>query len=146
VRRMADARGQGWGPGVSVSAQEGYRQGLLHRAGMGVPWPTRGRGPIERLTPSRCTDLAVRTHVPVVIDLHVVLVPMADADQVMRAIGRAVWPDDPSPLEEIAHWEGSRDADELFDRIEAAVHVLKTYVFDDAARKAALGILTGMLL
>jgi hypothetical protein len=127
-----------------TAVAEDFRS-LLVMAGIGAPRRSTGRHPIELLTrTSSCTDIAVRTHVPVVIDLHLVLVPVAEADRVMRAIGRAVWPADPSPLEEEGHRAGSRDADALFGDIQAAVCVLSAaFVSDRDARVTALALLTG---
>lgn len=66
---------------------------------------------------SDCTDLAVRTHVPVMIDGLPVLIPLAGADRVMRDIAAVRWPDDPSPLEE----QGDLAGDEA---VEDAVAIL----------------------
>jgi hypothetical protein len=57
---------------------------------------------------SACTTVAVRTHVPVRVGLDLVLIPVAGADEVMRAIGRAVWPWDPPPMEDQAYEQGWR--------------------------------------
>jgi hypothetical protein len=80
-------------------------------------------------------DLVVRTHVPVRVGLGVVLVPLGEADRVMRDIARGAWPDDPSPLEEQVH----REAEEL---IYEAVDVLATGEREDDERwQEALEIL-----
>jgi hypothetical protein len=110
---------------------------LLARAGVGVDRPSTGRHPIELLT-STCTDVAVRTHVPVKVGLQVVLVPIAGADEVMRAIARAVWPDDPSPLEEQEYVAGVAAS-----RLDEAVQILQSFREDDEARQEAFKALTG---
>jgi len=128
---------------------------MLERAGLGRTVGTAGRHPIEALTArkvSACTDLAVRTHAPVQIGFDLVLIPMEHADQIMRAIARAVWPDDPSPLEDQgyragADWWGTsslaRCHEDLHGQRDEAIEILQSFRQDDEARQEAFRALTG---
>lgn len=80
---------------------------------------------------STCTDVAVRTHVPVQIGLDAVLIPIEDATEVMRSIAAAVWPDDPSPMEESAYVSGYASASQP---VLDAIQILAAGDRDDPAR------------
>lgn len=102
-------------------------QTMLERAGIGRPAAPTGRHPIEVLAGARwskCTDIAVRTHIPVRVGLGVVLVPIDEADRVIRGIARQAWPDDPSPLEE----DGYRAGFTATEAMCLEVHELQVHV------------------
>lgn len=105
-------------PAAVAVVRDGHGNGFRVLAGDDVfrPW-------LE----STCTDVAVRTHVPVQIGLDTVLIPLADADRIMRDIAAAVWPGDPSPLEEDGWLAGHRPVLE-------AIEILAPGERDDPSR------------
>lgn len=134
---------------MNARTQEAYRRALQFQA---------GRHQIDRLFDevlggsSQCTDVAVRTHVPVRIGFDMVLIPIDEADQIMRAIARAAWPNDSSPLEDEgyragADWWGTssiaRCHEDLHRQRDEAIEILQSFRHDDEARQEALKALTG---
>jgi hypothetical protein len=127
-----------------------YSRNLLALARVGEARVKTGRHPIERLV-SSCTDVAVRTHIPVLIDFQLVLIPIGGADQAMRAIARSVWPDDPSPMEEREYLAGAADGtnsgsswrEQVEGQRENAIEILMSNRPDAEARAEAFKALTG---